>query len=133
MNSKILLVEDDATAVELIREALSDSTFDHELAVASDGEEALAMLQAEMPNLVLLDLNLPKRSGLEVLQVIRQDTSLKALPVIVLTNSKAQEDVLAAYSFHANAYVRKPLGFENLVKVVNATGEFWFEVATLPH
>lgn len=132
---RILIVEDDRTSVELVKEALNeDSKISYSLSSASDGDSALRFLRGatEKPNLVFLDLNLPKKTGLEVLKELKQDSLLRAIPVIILTNSRSQDDVLRAYGHYCNAYIRKPLGFEKLVAVIKATSVFWFEVATLP-
>ena len=128
----ILLVEDSQTDRELISEALKDTKLKHILRVAVDGEEALLFLQTERPDLILLDLNLPKKSGFEVLKTMKQDPALRAIPVIVLTNSTAPSDVESCYASCANAYVRKPLGFDGFVDVFRTTARFWFQVATLP-
>jgi CheY-like chemotaxis protein len=132
--TQILLVEDDSTAVELVREAFKDSGIPHDLTVASDGAAALEYVQTtpEKPHLILLDINLPKKSGLEVLKEIKQDPKLRTIPVIMLTNSRSQDDVVKAYNLYCNAYVRKPLGFDMIVETIKATGKFWFDIATLP-
>jgi two-component system, chemotaxis family, response regulator Rcp1 len=130
----ILLVEDNRTDAELIAEALKDSQIQHHLELASDGEQAMEYLYREdyKPHLVLLDLNLPKKSGLEVLKEIRRDPFLRPTPVIILTNSRSQDDVVRSYSSFCNAYIRKPLGFEGLLATIRSTGRFWFGTATLP-
>lgn len=130
----ILLVEDNQTDVELITEALKDSMEDFALTVASNGEDALDELRgpSPLPQLILLDLNLPKLGGLDVLDEIKSDPALRAIPVIILTNSRAETDVFRAYQGHANAYVRKPLGFDALCEAISTAGKFWFEVVTLP-
>jgi len=131
---QILLVEDDNTAVELVREALKDSGIIHDLTVASDGEAALlhTKMSPQKPHLIFLDLNLPKKSGLEVLKELKRTSGLSHIPVIMLTNSRSQDDVARAYGHHCNAYVRKPLGFDMLVDTIKATGRFWLDIATLP-
>jgi len=130
----ILLVEDNQTDVELITEALKDSLEGYTLTVASNGEDAIDSLLGSdpLPQLILLDLNLPKLGGLDVLNEIKNDPALRTIPVIVLTNSLAETDVYQAYQRHANAYVRKPLGFDALVEAISATGKFWFDIVTLP-
>jgi CheY-like chemotaxis protein len=130
----ILLVEDNRTDAELIVEALKDSKLKYLLELASDGEKALECLYREnyRPHIVLLDLNLPKKSGIEVLTEIRRDPYLRSIPVIILTNSKSQEDVVRAYENYCNAYIRKPLGFDGLLSMLRITERFWFGIATLP-
>lgn len=131
---RIQLVEDDATSVELIKEALKEAQVPHNLTVHSDGEAALDDLKRNpvKPHIIMLDLNLPKKSGLDVLKAIKKNKALKAIPVIILTNSKSQDDVVKAYSNYCNAYIRKPFGFDKLVEAIKATRAFWFETATLP-
>jgi CheY-like chemotaxis protein len=130
----ILLVEDNSRDARLVREALKDSRIDHVLEVATDGEAAMQVLySAEFrPHVILLDLNLPKKTGIEVLKEIKRDSSLRPIPVIVLTNSRSEDDVVLAYASYCNAYVRKPLGFDDLLDTLNRIGQFWFESATLP-
>lgn len=130
----ILLVEDDATAVELVLEALKDSGIPHDLTVASDGEAALNYVRTtqDKPHIILLDINLPKVSGLEVLKVIKQDPKLRTIPIVMLTNSRSQDDVITAYNNYCNAYVRKPLGFDMIVETIRAIEKFWFDIVTLP-
>jgi two-component system, chemotaxis family, response regulator Rcp1 len=130
----ILLVEDNSRDALLVREALKDSKIKHVLKVATDGEAAMQVLySAEFrPHIILLDLNLPKKTGLEVLKEIKRDSSLRPIPVIVFTNSRSEDDVVLAYASHCNAYVRKPLGFDDLLDTLNRIGQFWFMSATLP-
>ncbi len=134
MSHNILLVEDNSRDATLVKEALKESLIDHVVEVVTDGEAALQVLYAAefKPNLILLDLNLPKKSGLEVLKEIKRDSSLRAIPIIVLTNSRSEDDVVLAYASHCNAYVRKPLGFEGLLETLGSIGKFWLEVVTLP-
>ena len=136
MEASILLVEDTLSDAELIREAFLDSKIQHKIDLVTDGEEALRVLKGlkEMPHLILLDLNLPKKSGLEGLREIRRDPNpfLCVVPIIILTNSKSKEDVLKAYTNGCNAYIRKPIGFENLVSTLQLTGRFWFNCVLLP-
>lgn len=129
----ILLVEDSQTDRELIAEALKDTKLCHRLRVAVDGQEAIDFLQTKRrPDLILLDLNLPKKSGLEVLKTMKQDPKLRSIPVIVLTNSTAPADVRNCYESCANAYIRKPLGFDGFVNAFKLVSQFWFRLATLP-
>lgn len=130
----ILLVEDNSRDATLVQEALKDASICHKLLIASDGEEALLVLQAAefRPHIILLDLNLPKKSGLELLKEIKKDSSLRPIPVIVLTNSNSEDDVVLAYASYCNAYVRKPLGFDGLLETVKNLGQFWFHTAKLP-
>lgn len=130
----VILVEDEASTVELLQEAIKDADQDIELTVFSNGEDALEHLHAsdDLPHLLLLDLNLPGRSGLEVLKEIKQARDLKMVPVIIMTNSRSPDDVVRAYAAHCNAYVRKPMGFDAIIDVIQGTGKFWFEIATLP-
>jgi len=130
----ILLVEDSRVDAQLIEEALKDASFLYRLEVVTDGEAAIQHLRARerRPDLVLLDLNLPKVSGIEVLRVIKQDPHLRLTPVIILTNSTAPDDVAACYTAHANAYIRKPVGFDGLTAVLHIAGQFWFKTAVLP-
>jgi two-component system, chemotaxis family, response regulator Rcp1 len=131
---RILLVEDiDADAI-LLREALVDAGLGRDLVVAADGREALEFLQREgpLPQLVLLDLNLPRVSGHQLLEDIRADARLESLPVVVLSTSNSPADVSFAYGHNANAYVRKPNGYEALSAVARAIRDFWTRAATLP-
>jgi len=136
---EILLVEDDPGDILMTQEALGEHKMAHLLHVARDGEEALAFLRhqgdfadAPSPDLVLLDLNLPRRDGREVLLEIRSDAELTHLPVIVLTTSEAEEDVLRSYQLHANAYVTKPVDFPSFVGAVRQIDDFFVNVARLP-
>lgn len=136
---EILLVEDSPTDVLLAQEALEHAKVWNKLHVASDGVEAMEFLQrqgrfAEMPrpDLILLDLNLPRKDGREVLAEIKADEALKRIPVVVLTTSKAEEDIFKAYGLHANCYVTKPVDFERFSDVVRAIETFWFTVVSLP-
>ncbi len=135
----ILLVEDNAADVRLTREALKDAKVLNELHLVRDGLAALAFLRrrgayagSPRPDLILLDLNLPKKDGREVLAEIKQDEELKRIPVVVLTTSKAEEDVLRSYNLHANAYVTKPVDLAQFLAVVHALETFWLAVVTLP-
>jgi CheY-like chemotaxis protein len=135
----VLLVEDDAGDVLLIREAFEHNKVHNTLAVVSDGVEAIAYLRrqgahanAPRPDLVLLDLNLPRKDGREVLAEVKDDPELRAIPVVVLTTSQAEEDVLRSYDLHANAYVTKPVDFDRFIEVVRQIDEFFVSVVKLP-
>jgi two-component system, chemotaxis family, response regulator Rcp1 len=135
----ILLVEDNPGDVRLTREALSDAKVLNRLTVAVDGLEALAALRrqgrfanAPRPDIILLDLNLPRKDGRAVLAEIKKDPDLRRIPVIVLTTSRAEEDVLRTYDLHANCYIPKPLDLEQFITVVKSIEDFWFTVAKLP-
>jgi len=137
---EILLVEDSPGDADLARETLSDSKVRNTLHVVGDGEEAMAFLrhtgkhaQAPHSDLVLLDLNLPKKSGREVLAEMKADPHLRRIPVVVLTVSKAEVDILKAYDLHANCYITKPIDLLQFVKVVKAIEEFWFTIVKLPN
>lgn len=131
---RILLVEDITADAILLREALIDAGLGDQLVVAANGREAMDLLQAgqTLPQLVLLDLNLPGIGGRQVLEDIRADPRLKTLPVVVLSTSNSPADVAFAYSHNANAYVRKPNGFEALSAVARSIRDFWTCAATLP-
>ncbi|GEL47681.1 two-component system response regulator [Cellulomonas hominis] len=135
----VLLVEDDPGDVLMTREAFEDNKVANRLAVVSDGVSALAYLRKEgehadarTPDLVLLDLNLPRMDGREVLEAMKNDDALRSIPVVVLTTSEAEEDVVRSYSLHANAYVTKPVDFERFIEVVRQIDEFFVEVVRLP-
>lgn len=136
---EVLLVEDDPGDVLMTREAFEEHRLRNHLNVVSDGEEALAYLRGEgryagapRPDLILLDLNLPRRDGREVLREVKNDERLRRIPVVVLTTSEAEEDVLRSYDLHANAYVTKPVDFERFVAVVRHIDDFFITVARLP-
>jgi CheY-like chemotaxis protein len=136
---EILLVEDNAGDVRLTMEALKDGQVLNHLSVAQDGEEALAFLHKEgpyanapCPDLILLDLNLPKKDGREVLLEIKNDEPLKHIPVVVLTTSNADKDILRTYELHANCYITKPVDFEQFTKVVKSIEDFWLTIVKLP-
>ena len=135
----LLLVEDSRTDVELTEEALDTADIETQLHVVSDGEAALAFLRREpphesapRPDLVLLDLNMPRKDGREVLREMKQDERLRSIPVLVLTTSGAQEDIAEAYASGANAYIRKPVHFDDFIATMRAIEGFWMSVATLP-
>jgi CheY-like chemotaxis protein len=137
--SSILLVEDSPSDVRLTREALAGTRLVDALHVVGDGVEALAFLRREgryagaaRPGLILLDLNLPRKDGREVLAEIKADPDLRRIPVVVLTTSRAEQDILRSYDLHANAYVSKPVAFEAFLAAVQALESFWLAVATLP-
>jgi CheY-like chemotaxis protein len=136
---EILLVEDNAGDVRLTREALKEGRIRNRLHVVNDGESALRFLrkQAEYaevprPDLILLDLNLPRLDGREVLAEIKNDPLLKQIPVVVLTSSRAEKDLLSAYDQHANCYITKPVGFEDFMEVVRNIESFWLNIVILP-
>jgi chemotaxis family two-component system response regulator Rcp1 len=136
---EILLVEDNPGDVRLTREALKEGKVYNNLHWSKDGVEALEFLKREgkhanapRPDIILLDLNLPKKDGREVLAVIKRDAELKQIPVVVLTTSKAEEDVLKSYELHANCYVTKPVDLEKFIQVVQSIDRFWLTVVTLP-
>jgi CheY-like chemotaxis protein len=135
----VLLVEDDPGDVMLIREAFADNKVGNVLSVVNDGVEAMKFVRGEgdyatleRPDLILLDLNLPRKSGAEVLAEIKGDASLSTIPVVVLTTSQAEEDVLRSYEMHANAYVTKPVDFERFGEIVRQIDEFFVGIVKLP-
>jgi CheY-like chemotaxis protein len=135
----ILLVEDNPGDVRLIQEALKESCLPNCLHLAEDGVQAIAFLQrkqshrsAPRPDLILLDLNLPRKSGREVLEEIKSDRDLRRIPVIILTTSQAEEDILFAYNLHANCYITKPVDLDQLFRIVRSIEVFWLTVAQLP-
>ena len=136
---EILLVEDNEGDVGLIEEVFEEAKIKNNIHVAEDGEEAVLYLRGEgkfsgspRPDIILLDLNLPKKDGREVLREIKEDSNLKNIPVVVLTTSNAEKDILKAYDLHANAYITKPLDFDQFIKVVDSIGNFWLEIVKLP-
>jgi CheY-like chemotaxis protein len=136
---EVLLVEDDPGDVLLIQEAFEDNKLHNNLHVVNDGEQAVAYLRREgeyadaaRPDLVLLDLNLPRKDGREVLAEVKADEDLRTIPIVVLTTSDAEEDVLRSYQLHANAYVSKPVDFQRFVSVVRQIDEFFVSVVRLP-
>jgi CheY-like chemotaxis protein len=137
--ARILLVEDNPGDVRLVREALLAGGISHQLSVVGDGVAALDFLQlrgehfaATRPDLVLLDLNLPRLDGRAVLQVVKADAALRPIPVVVFTTSSNQQDIAASYGLRANAVVTKPIDLDEFVAAVHAIGEFWFGAAALP-
>jgi two-component system, chemotaxis family, response regulator Rcp1 len=137
---EVLLVEDSPGDVRLTREAFKDAKVHINLQVASDGAEAMAFLRREgkyadvpRPDLILLDLNLPKKSGREVLEEIKDDPNLKSIPVVILTTSASEQDVLRSYLLHANCFITKPVDLTGFLKVVRSIDNFWLSVVKLPH
>ncbi len=136
---EILIVEDNEGDVGLIEEVFEEAKIRNNLHVAEDGEEAILFLHGKgkfsgspRPDIIILDLNLPNKDGREVLREIKEDNTLKKIPVIVLTTSNAEKDILKSYDLHANAYVTKPLDFNQFIKVVESIGNFWLEIVRLP-
>lgn len=135
----ILLVEDNAGDVRLTEEALGEGDVSVRLHVARDGVEAVRLLRQNdstatvpRPDLVLLDLNLPRKGGFEVLEEMKNDKELRRIPVIVLTTSKEERDILRAYDLHANGFIVKPVDLDEFIRVVRSVSDFWLTVATLP-
>jgi two-component system, chemotaxis family, response regulator Rcp1 len=136
---EILLVEDNLADVRLTIEALKEEKIYNNLHVVRDGADALAFLHKEgkyadaaRPDLILLDLNLPKVDGREVLKEIKSDDNLKSIPVVIMTISKSEEDIFRAYNLHANCYINKPVDFEQFMKVVKSVQDFWLTIVKLP-
>jgi CheY-like chemotaxis protein len=129
----VLLVEDDPGDVVLIQEAFEHNKVRNSLHVVGDGVEAMQFLRAgNRPDLILLDLNLPRKDGREVLAEVKGDSALRTIPIVVLTTSKAEEDILRSYDLHANAYVTKPVDFNRFIEVVRQIDEFFVTVVKLP-
>ena len=136
---EILLVEDNPGDVELTQEALQESKIRNKLYVARDGVEAMNFLRKKgdhkgvsTPDLVLLDLNLPRKDGREVLKELKDDPVLKSIPVVVLTSSDADKDIATCYTNHVNCYIRKPVDFDRFIEVVQQIDNFWFSIVKLP-
>ena len=136
---EILLVEDNKGDIGLITEFFIDSKIRTNLHIAEDGEEAISFLcgadrflGSPLPDIIILDWNLPKKDGSEVLTEIKENNDLKNIPVIILTTSSAEKDIIRAYDLHANAYLVKPIDFDEFMKVVNSIQDFWFKSVTLP-
>ncbi len=136
---EILLVEDNPGDVRLTQEALKEGKVTNNLHVAMDGEQALQFLRREgqyadapRPDMILLDLNLPKKDGREVLQEIKEDPNLHKIPVVVLTTSKAEEDICRSYALNCNCYIQKPVDLDQFLDAVKSLQEFWMTVVTLP-
>ena len=137
---EILLIEDNLADVRLTQEALKEGLVYHNLSVVSDGDQALDYLQrkppydsAKRPDIILLDLNLPRKGGREVLAEIKSDPSLRRIPVIVLTTSSTEDDINTSYDLHVNCYITKPVDMERFVTVIKAIYSFWFDIVRLPH
>jgi CheY-like chemotaxis protein len=135
----ILLVEDNPGDVRLAQEALKESKVRNKLFIVEDGVEAMMFLRqqgkykdAPRPDLILLDLNLPRKSGREVLTEVKTDENLKRIPVVVLTVSKAEEDIIKCYDHHANCYITKPLDFNQFIEVTKSIEDFWLNIVRLP-
>ena len=136
---EVLLIEDSEADADLVKEAITGEKLIVHLHLARNGEEAMEFLRrqgsyvnAPRPDLILLDLNLPKKDGREVLREVKADANLGLIPVVILTTSAAEEDVLKSYQFHANAYITKPVDFESFKKIVNQLTNFWFSLVVLP-
>lgn len=136
---EILLVEDNLGDIRLTQEALKESKLRTNLSVVQDGVQALAFLRHKgnyasvpRPEIILLDLNLPRKNGREVLAEIKKDPSLKRIPVVVLSTSETREDILVSYNLHVNAYITKPADLNQFVDIIRAIEAFWFQIATLP-
>ena len=137
---EILLVEDNPGDARLTREALSEGKVHNNLHHARDGVEAIAFLRREgafanapTPDIILLDLNLPKKDGREVLSDLKADPRLRRIPVVVLTTSEAEQDILRSYELHANCYITKPVDLEKFIAIVRGIEDFWLAIVTLPH
>ena len=136
---EILLVEDSPADIRLTQEALKENKLKINLNVVNDGVEAMEYLRHEpiyadkpRPDLILLDLNMPRKDGREVLKEVKEDANLKTIPIVILTISKAEEDILLTYKQHANCYIRKPLDLNQFIEVVKSIESFWFTIVTLP-
>jgi chemotaxis family two-component system response regulator Rcp1 len=136
---EILLVEDSPADIALTREALEESKLHNNLYVVTDGEEAMDFLHKKdkyasmpKPDLILLDLNLPKKNGLEVLREVKEEDSLRLIPVVIMTVSKDEKDIVESYRLHANCYIRKPVKFGEFIEIVKSIEDFWFSIVTLP-
>ncbi len=136
---EILVVEDNPGDVRLTQEALKECKIANNLHIARDGAEALAFLKKEgkykdvpRPDVIILDLNLPKVDGREVLSEIKHDDKLKRIPVVILTSSEAEEDILKTYDLHANCYIKKPMDMDQFIEIVQSIGNFWFSIVKLP-
>ncbi len=136
---EILLIEDNPGDILLTKEAFSDAKIRNNITVAKDGEAAMAILQKQgeykdfiTPDLIFLDLNMPKKDGKEILAEIKEDEGLRRIPVVILTSSKAEQDVVRTYDLHANSYLLKPVDLKQFSDIVNAIENFWFTVVVLP-
>jgi len=136
---EILLVEDNPADIRLTQENFKETKLLNNLTVVVDGVEAMTYLRREgkyadalLPDLILLDLNIPKKNGHEVLEEIKTDDALKRIPVVVLTTSKAEADILDSYNMHANCYITKPIDIHQFIKVIKTIEDFWLSIVTLP-
>jgi two-component system, chemotaxis family, response regulator Rcp1 len=136
---EILLIEDNPGDICLTQEAIQEYKMKNNLTVIEDGESAMKFLfrkppyeKAPRPDLILLDLNLPRKDGREILQEVKADPELSVIPVVVLTSSEADKDIMASYVSHANCYIKKPLDFDKFVEVVKGIEDFWFSIVRLP-
>jgi two-component system, chemotaxis family, response regulator Rcp1 len=136
---EVLLVEDNPGDVRLTREALKEGKVCNNLSVVRDGVEAMAFLRrqdpyagAPRPDVILLDLNLPRKDGREVLLEVKADPALRVIPVVVLTSSEAERDIVQAYALHANCYITKPVDLDQFIRVVKSIEDFWFSIVRLP-
>lgn len=136
---EILLVEDNAADVRLTREALKEGKVLNRLSVVTDGEQAMEFLRrtgnyadAPKPDLILLDLNLPRKDGREVLAEVKMDSDLRRIPIVILTTSRSEEDVLRSYDLHANCFITKPVGLDQFLTVVESIQDFWLSIVCLP-
>jgi len=137
--ANFLLVEDNPGDVRLTQEALKSHKLQNNLHVVTDGEEAMAFLRkqgkykdAPRPDIILLDLNLPKKDGREVLAEIKSEPSLKTIPVVIISSSEAEQDIIKSYNLNANCYVTKPVNFDQFIKVVQSINDFWLTIVKLP-
>lgn len=133
---EILLIEDNPGDIRLIKEILKETNIHNNIKVAMDGEAALSLLFKEelvnSPDLIILDLNLPKIDGREILGKIKEDKKLKSIPVVILTSSTAEEDIMETYKKHANSYITKPVDLDHFIKVVESIKTFWLSIVKLP-
>lgn len=131
---KIMLVEDNEGDIILTREALADGKLKNKITVAMDGQEALDMLRSadSLPDIILLDINLPKMSGLEVLAIIKKDERLKLIPIIMLSTSAAESDILTSYANHASCFITKPVDYNRFMEVIKTIEDFWISIVKLP-
>ncbi len=136
---RILLVEDNQGDVILIKKAFSDAKISNKLAVCRDGQEGLEYLRkegvfqdAQKPDLILLDINMPRMNGLELLEIIKKDPVLGVIPVVILTTSESEEDILKSYQLHVSSYIRKPVEFVEFLEAVQHIQEYWFSIVRYP-
>jgi len=135
----ILIVEDNPGDARLAVEALAEGKVSNKISIVQDGVEAISFLRREngysdapRPDLILLDLNLPKMNGKDVLAIIKEDSKLKRIPVVILTTSDADQDIFATYDLHANCYITKPVGFDQFISVIQSIEDFWLSIVKLP-